>query len=48
MASNFENVAYKIKYLTSHVVQWLRVYLPKQRTWVPPLVQEDFHTPQSS
>ena len=29
------------KLQTSLVVQWLRIHLPMEGTWVPPLVQED-------
>ena len=35
------NGEYKFQSRTSLVVQWLRIQLPMQRTWVHSLVQED-------
>ena len=41
VASRTRNTKIKIKSRTSLVVQWLRIHLPTQGTWVRALVQED-------
>ena len=41
--NNFKSKSKNYDYWTSLVVQWLRVCLPMQKTWVQLLLWEDFH-----